>query len=568
MKQARRATVVALLFSACINVLMLATPLYTLQLFDIVVPAGSVETLIVLTMMVGVAIVTLALVELCRDRIVLRTGLWLDHVLGQHILENGLKSDSPPSELRANATAVRQVRALLTSPVMASVLDIPWVPAFLLVLTLLHPWLGLVGLAAALTLLLLALIQGAVTGGAQAESVRAQETADQWMSTISGHAGVAGALGLSPGASAHWERFNRSHVAASYTLGKRTSLMKAAARTVRITAQTALYGLGALLIIRNDLAPGALVASAILLARVVGPLEGLVTSLRSIISAIQAYRRLKRLPADAVVPRVGAGDAEPEGHFRLVDVTVYYPSRKTPSLRGISLELSPGECLGIVGPNGAGKSTLAAVIAGAVQPVAGSADLDGLPIVRWQRCDGNPPVGYMPDEPVLIDGTVYQNITRFRDESLMAAAKSAMRAGVHETLTVLQAGYDTPVGPHGAGLALRERRAVALARAVHGNPRLIVLDEPEIGLDGQSLRRLMRMLEALKRDRIGIVIATQDPRLLELMDQIIVLNGGATQALGPARDIVRQFAASGRGAVSEMGGSTTAAPTPQEVRVH
>lgn len=561
LKQARRAAMVALLFSACINVVMLATPLYTLQLFETVVPSGSVETLVVLTLMVGVAIVTLALVELCRDRIVLRAGLWLDHVLGQHVLENGLKSDSPPHELRANAAAVRQVRALLTSPVMASVLDIPWVPAFLLVLALLHPWLGLVGLAAAGVLLCLSLIQGAVTSGAQAESVRAQETADQWLATIAGHAGAAGALGLTPGASSQWERFNRSHVAASYTLGKRTSLMKAAARTVRISAQTALYGLGALLIIRGDLAPGALVASAILLARVIGPLEGLVTSLRSIISAGQAYGRLKRLPADAAVPQVDTGDAEPEGHFRLVDVTVYYPTRKSPSLRGISIELSPGECLGIVGPNGAGKSTLAAVIAGALQPVSGSADLDGLPIMRWQRCDGSPPVGYMPDEPVLIDGSVYQNITRFRDESLMAAAKSAMRAGVHETLSVLQAGYDTQVGPNGAGLALRERRAVALARAVHGRPRLVVLDEPEIGLDGQSMRRLMRMLEALKQDGIGIVVATQDPRLLALMDKIIVLNGGVAQAIGPAREVVRQFGAS-------AGGVAVVEPARQEPRVH
>ena len=533
----------ALLFSAGINILMLVTPLYTLQLFDTVVPTGSVETLVILTLMVGAAIVTLAIIELCRDRILMRAGLWLDHVLGQHLLENGMKGGLAPAEMRKDATALRQVRNLVTSPTAAGLLDLPWTPAFLVVLAMLHPWLGMVGAAAALILLALTWAQSKFTARAQAESALAIETADRWWATVSAHSGLAGALGLTPGASEQWSRFNRAHLAASYTVCKRTSYAKATARTVRIGAQTMLYCVGALLIIRNELAPGALVASAILLARGIGPLESLVTSFRAASSARQGYARLKALAPDIDVPQVGRTDQSALGRIQLYDATVMYSTRRSPSLRGVSLSLAPGECLGIVGPNGAGKSTLAAVLAGAVVPVSGAADLDGVPISRWQRADGNPPVGYLPDDPALIEGTVHQNIARFRDASLMSVARSAMRAGVHETLAGLPAGYDTQVGAGGSGLALRERRALALARAVHGSPRLVVLDEPELGLDGQSLRKLVRMMEALKTDGIALVVATQDPRLLGLMDQIVVLNGGAVQAIGPAAEVSARFAA-------------------------
>ncbi len=541
LNQARRAALVALLFSAFINLLMLATPLYTLQLFDTVVPSGSVETLVFLTLMVGAAILALCLIELCQDRILMRAGLWLDHVLGQHVLENGLKGNVGTVELRADAAALRQVRSFLMSPTAASLLDVPWTPAFLVALALLHPWLGAVGALAALSLLTLTWLHGVVTARAQTECARASEASDHWWSTVSDQTRIAGALGLSPGAAEHWERFNRANVASGYMLAKRTSLVKAFARTIRKSAQTLLYATGALLIIRGELTPGALVASAILLARGIGPLEGLVTSLRVVVVARQAYSRLKALAPDVQAPQVGRAYDEAVGRITLHDATVCYPGRKTPSLRAVSLTLEPGECLGIVGPNGAGKSTLAALIAGAIVPASGAADLDGAPISRRQRSDGDPPIGYMPDEPILLDGTVHQNIARFREASLMAVAQSAMRAGVHETLVSLQGGYDTHVGSGGSALALRERRAVALARAVHGAPRLVVLDEPEIGLDSQSLRKLVRMLEALKADGVGVVVATQDPRLLGLMDQIVVLASGTIQPIGPARDVSARF---------------------------
>ncbi|MBA4171224.1 MAG: hypothetical protein C0511_00870 [Hyphomicrobium sp.] len=541
LKQVRRALLVAFLFSGCINVLMLATPLYTLQVFETVVPLGSIETLVILTIITAAAIIALALIEMARDTILLRAGLWLDHELGQHIIENGLKLSTPGTELKSDARALEQVKQFLTGGVVTVLFDAPWVPLFLVALALLNPLVGLVAAISAMLLILATMLHAMVTGRLVAESSKAHERSEQWLTTVSGDSQLSGALGLTRGAARQWETFNRAHIVSAYSLGKRTSLIKAFARTVRIGSQIALYGIGAWLVVRGEMTPGALVASAILLARALAPLEQLVSAIRAARSAQVAYRRLRALPADASVPKVGAGSEAPAGRITLSDVTFYHEGRKQPALRSVSLSIAPGECVGIVGPNGSGKSALAAILAGAHVPTMGNADLDGIPISKWQRGEGEPPVGYLTDEPCLIEGTVHQNIARFGEASLLAVAKAATRAGVHETLSGLASGYDTEVGVDGSGLSLRERRAVAFARAVHGSPRLIVLDEPELGLDGGSLRRLMTTLDELKRERIALVIATQDPRLLALTDKMVVLADGAVEASGTPRELARRF---------------------------
>jgi ATP-binding cassette subfamily C exporter for protease/lipase len=209
----------------------------------------------------------------------------------------------------------------------------------------------------------------------------------------------------------------------------------------------------------------------------------------------------------------------------------------------------------VVGQNGSGKSTLLNIMAGALSPTSGIADLDGVQVAKWQRGDQPPPVGFMADEPSLIEGTVAENIARFGESSLLSVANSAIKAGVHETLQGLASGYDTPVGPNGSGLALRERRAVALARAMHGGPRIVVLDEPEIGLDGSSLRRLMAVLKEAKAGGTSLVIATQDPRLLSLCDDLLVLDMGSLRAFGPSTEVTRTLSSQHPPAAADKSGA-------------
>lgn len=537
LKQARRALTIAFLFAGCINVLMLASPLYTLQIFETVVPTASIETLVMLTLMAGAALLVLAVLEICRDRIMLRAGLWLGHVLGQHMLENGLRQDTPASDLRQDARALANVKSFISSNGLSPLFDAPWVPFFIAVLFMLHPKIGMFTAAVALTMLFAALVLAAVTARLQSETQRAVERSEQWWNTLCVNPQLTGALGLARGAASQWELYHRSHVSGAYAVGKRTSFIKSWVRAIRVGSQIGLYGLGAWLVIDNELAPGALVAAVILLSRVLAPLEQMVTMLKPMQQAFAGYRRLKSLPDDAPAVRVVSGGEAAVGRIVMNDVTYYHPTRRQPALKSVTLALEPGEFLGIVGPNGAGKSTLAAVLAGAVVPTGGAAELDGVPVSRWQRGQDAPPVGYLPDEPALVEGTVHENIARFTEETLAAVARSGTRAGVHEILSGLQNGYATQVGPGGQHLALRERRAVALARAVHGHPRLVVLDEPEIGLDGQSLRALVEVLRALKAEGVGIAVATQDPRLLALADKVVLLNQGNVQAFGPAAQV-------------------------------
>lgn len=541
LKQVRWALLATFVFSGCINVLMLATPLYTLQVFETVVPLGSLETLVILTLITGAAILALMLIEMARDMILYRAGLWLDHELGHYMLENGLRRGTAGADMIADARALEQVRSFLASSAVTPLLDTPWIPIFLVALAALNPLVGLVSLCAAALLLIMALLNSALTNKLQQDAARANQRSQDWWMTLAGTSGMTGALGLAKGASAQWELSNRSHIAYSYSHAKRSSILRAIARGVRISAQVALYAIGAWLVVKGDITPGALVASAILLARALAPIEGLVSSLKPARAALAAYRRLKQLPGEALMPRVGGDMSEDKGAVELANVTCYHPGRSLPALRGVSLKIRQGDCLGIVGPNGSGKSTLAAILAGAVVPTSGSADLDAIPIARWQRGEGAAPIGFVPDEPHLYEGSVHQNIARFAEASLMTVARAAIAAGAHETLQGLPAGYETMVGAGGAGLSGRERRAVAFARALFGDPAIIVLDEPETGLDAAGIRALVRVLSQLKAAGKTIVLATHDPKVLSLADRLVLMNAGAVQAAGTAGELRRRL---------------------------
>lgn len=534
LKQVRRALLVAFAFSGCINLLLLATPIYALQIFENVVPLASLESLLVLTAIAASAILACSLLEMARDTVLLRAAYWLDHELGHHILENGLKLATPPATLGQDQRALAQFKSFISTGAAATLLDALWTPIFLLALAVLHPLVGAVALASSLLLLAVSVLHGLATARIGQDHTASGERAERWSAAVAGTGQLAGALGLARGAAEQWERFNRWQVATGYALDKRTAVVKALGRTVRIGSQIALYGIGAWLVVRSELVPGALVASAILLARAQAPIEHIIASMRTARAARDAYGRLRKLPADANVPHVRCGDAGPRGSLCVTGASFSYPQRTTPAVRSVSLRLSPGECLGVTGPGGSGKTTLAALMAGALTPSSGSVDLDGIPIVKWQRGDCEPPLGYLPDEPVLLDGTVHENIARFTETSQISVARAAIRAGVHDTLQSLPQGYDTPVGQHGSGLSLRERRAVSFARAVFGSPRMIVLDEPDNGLDAAGIRQLGKVLQALKQDGVGLVLATQDQRLLALADQVLILDAGAVQSSNAA----------------------------------
>ncbi len=551
-RRSRGALAAAFFFSGGINLLMLAVPIYTLQMFTRVIPSGSMETLVYLTGIVLAALITLALLEIVRDRILLRLGLWLDHALGKALLEGAAHTNHDGERTAESARSLALVRGALVGSAINPLFDAPWIPLFLVVLFLLHPIMGFVALVTATLLGLVAVLQGLTGDELHDQQGKWQSQAEAWWRRLASDAGSIAAAGLSGSALERWQASNVLGLEASYRLGVRSSWLRGFARFVRMAAQVAVFGVGAFLIVRGEMVPGALIAASILMGRALAPIEQSLSAFRLARLAWNALQQLSRQGGESMGDRARPCDEDtaPEGRLQLREVTVYRPGRSRPALRAVDFALEPSVCLGIIGPNGSGKSTLIDVIAGRIPPHAGTAELDGVATALWQARSARVPIGYCGEMPGLIEGTVHENITRFRGHSLHAATRAAKRIGVHDILSDLPQGYETRIDPAHPALSMVEQRAIALARAMHDNPVVLVLDEPEIGLDRLREQRLHAALDTLKREGTTIVIASHQVRFLSLTDRLLVLNGGAVDMFGPSEEVMdRLFGRAEREAV-------------------
>ena len=532
----------AFLFTGVINALLLATPLYSLQVFSTVVPTGSIETLVSLTLMAAGAMLVMSALELIRDRILQKAGLWLDFNLAGFILERWLHaSPGQAIDIRTEAKLVAAIRTYSTGPALQPLFDAPWAPIFLIGLFLLHPLLGLVGLVAAILLTLAALAQALVTEGSQIEAMRAQEQTDAWWQSATADSTRTSGSGIVPIARARWEALAEDSARSAYVLHCRSNAIKIFAKCIRLLSQVAIFAAGTIVVIRNEAGAGVLIASSIMLGRALAPFEQSVALLRLFVAAQAAARQLKALPKPQADEMIDTDGEMPIGRFTLRDVAYAYPGRNALALRGVTIDLGPGESLGIVGPNGSGKSTLAALMAGALEPRSGSVSLDGLASRKWQRGPERSVIGFAGAQPALFEGTVHENIVRFGEYGLISAAQAALKIGVHEILSELPNGYETRISAQGAGLSSREVHAVALARAVHGGPRILVLDDPGAGLDGAAEKRLIGLLAELKKSGVALVIATQQPKFLALTEKVAVLKKGGVEMFGPVADVLRKL---------------------------
>ena len=530
----RRALIVASAFSAGIGVLLLSLPVLALHLMDSIVPAGALGQMGMLAGAMAACLLVLATFQFCRELTLLRTGLWLDHNFGAAVIESGLASRATGEAVRTRIEALGSVRALLTSGGLASLLDLPWALAACGLVYLLHPLLAL-ACAVALGAMTLCLVVSAASG---AGALNNGEEADRWLEAATRDADQIAAQGLAGAVARGWERANRHLVFKRYRQGFRHGFAAATARTLAVAGLAGVMACAAYLAINGNLPPEAIVVTLLLLARALSILEQTIAGWPAVRAARAGWRQLRQLEREAsTVARSGGKAAASAGHIVLANVACRYPTSERQALDGISLDVAPGECIGIIGPQGSGKSALAATIAGAMVPCSGRADIDGKSIAVRQRAMTPRAIGYMSDTPCLLPGTVLGNIAGFTDGAETSVAQAAARAGVHELLAALPRGYDAPIGEGGAGLSMRQRRAVALARAMHGDPAVVVLDEPELGLDELGLARLVAVLERLRHERVGLVLATAEPRLLHLSDRIVLMSAGRIEAVLPSHQV-------------------------------
>ena len=527
------------LFSLAINVLLLVPALYMLQVFDRVLSSRSEETLVMLSVGALLALAMMAALDVLRARLLAACGVALDRWLGPSVLQ-GLLDQTARLGGAEHLNGLRDVgtlRGFLVGAGVIALFDAPWLPLFLALITLFHPLLGAVALAGAGLMLLLAVLNERLTRVPLEQVLAAGRRAGRFIDASTANAETVSALGMQRAVTRRWQALNeaalREQVAASGLGATFSGLTK----FTRQFIQMAMLGVGAYLVIAQHLSAGVMIAATIILGRALAPVEMLVAGWRNLVEVRAAWRRLEKLFATNPPVQAGTALPAPRGELAVERVVYGFPGAARPALRGVSFSLPAGESLGVIGPTAAGKSTLARLIVGVWKPVSGAVRLDGADVSTWQREQLGAHVGYVPQAVGLFAGTVAENIARLSETDAAAVIRAAQSAHTHEMILRLPKGYDTEVGESGAALSPGQRQRIALARALYGEPRLVVLDEPNANLDVEGDDALLRAMNDLKSAGVTVVVIAHRPSLLGSMDKLLVLKDGVAEMFGPRAEI-------------------------------
>ena len=538
----KRAFVHVGVFSLGANVLMLAVPLYMLQLFDRVITTRSSDTLLVLTLMVVVSVLVMAALEAVRGRLTVRIAGWLDREVSGPVLAGAVARAL--RGVRQEAQGLRDlgtVRGFLSGTGVFPLMDAPWVPVFLAVVFLMHPILGWIATSGAAVIFAFAVLNDAVTREALKRAGGAHNKALYDADAAVRNADVIEAMGMLPQVLTRWRRVAGAASAEQRTASDRGGAIASAAKFTRLGLQIAMLGTGAYLAMTQVITPGTMIAASIIMARALAPAEQAIQGWRALVAARAAWERLRELLADSGAEAPATPLPEPEGRLVVDRVTYLPPGQEAPTVKEVSFALAPGEALGLIGPTGAGKTTLVRLVVGSLVPRLGSVRLDGAEMSAWASADRGPHVGYLPQDIELFSGTVRDNIARFTECEADAVLEAATMAGVHELVLGLPQGYDTEIGPGGHGLSGGQRQRIGLARALFGQPKLLVLDEPNANLDARGEQALIEAIATMRAARATIVLIAQRPQVLSQMDKILVLREGAAQAYGPRDEVLAQL---------------------------
>lgn len=532
-------------FSFAINLLMLVPAVYMLQIYDRVLTSRNEVTLYMLTLIMLGLYVLDALLELVRSRVLIRAGTALDLQLGPRLFdasfERYLKSrGANPGRALGDLTNLRQ---FLTGKGMFAFFDSPWTPIYLLVIFLLHPWLGAFASCAVLVLLALAYLNERRTGPLLEEATKAAHSAANYAAGNLRNAEVIEAMGMLPRLRQRWLARQSRFLVLQAEASDRAASIGATTRFFRLALQSAILGLGALLVIDSQVTPGGMIAASILLGRALSPVDLAIGTWRGLVSARGSYERLQALLDGH--PERGAATSlpRPQGDVSVENLVVAAPGSRQPILRGINLHVPAGTIVAVVGPSASGKSTLARVLVGVWSPMSGAARVDGAELHKWNKAELGPWVGYLPQDVELFEGSVAENIARFGELDSERIVQAARKAGVHDMVLRLEQGYDTQIGEGGMVLSAGQRQRVALARAFYGDPALIVLDEPNANLDEAGDAALIDALYAAKEEQRTVFVMTHRLNVLSAVDAVAVLAGGQLRAYGERDAIVKRIPA-------------------------
>lgn len=535
------AIVVVIFISLGVNLLMLASPIFMLQVFDRVLPTGNTNTLVVLIVMAFAAILVLGLLDEVRSRILIQLGAWWEKSISPLVLAGSVSLASERANIGAQPLRdVATVRQFIGGPALIPLMDAPWVPIFVLIVYLIHPWLGHVALAGAVMLFALALANERLTVKRQNQSSAAAALSMRFAESAIQNADAISSMSLLPAFVNRWKRGADDALDANSKVAGISGALTATSKALRLALQVAVLGVGALLVISQDLTAGGMIASSIIMSRALAPVEQSLNSWRSFIGARSAYDRVAAVLKQSAPLQERTSLPTPQG-LLTAERLAYIPSGSTkPIVANVSFQVPPGGSLGIIGPSGSGKSTISRLIVAAIRPTAGKMRLDGADLQDWPTDERGTHFGYMPQDVQLFDATISENIGRLEAKHDTAVVEAAKTTGAHDMILSLPGGYDAVVRDNGRTLSGGQRQRIGLARAFYGSPQVIVLDEPSASLDADGERQVVNAIQTAKERGTTIVLIDHKPRMMQLVDYVMVMREGQIFKFGPKDEILKE----------------------------
>ena len=533
------------LFSLFVNLLMLTGPIYMLQVYDRVLGSRSEETLLALTALLAFLFLMMGILDFARGRILARIGAKFQDRLDRRVFSAMVRKaallpdqDSGVNNLRD----LESVQRLLSAPVLTAFFDMPWTPIFLFAITIFHPWLGALAVVGGSILVAVAILNQVMTKGPVARANIATSRAERMSEQIRQEAEMVRSLGMQHATFERWQELRGASLSETIKSSDLGGGFTATTKTFRLFLQSAMLGLGAYLVLQNEMTPGGMIAGSIMLGRALAPIDLALGQWQLVQRAQQGWKSLASLlslvgeePPRTALPR-------PKARMTVDQVTVIPPGQQQASVRMVSFNVEPGEGVGIIGPSGSGKSTLARAIVGVWRASGGKIRLDGAALEQYEPDVLGQHIGYLPQRVQLFDGTIAQNIARLQagasDEDIV---KAAQKAAAHEMILKLPDGYDTQVSTAGGRLSGGQIQRIGLARAMFGNPVMLVLDEPNSNLDNEGSAALNVAMQHIKADGGAVLIMAHRPSAIQSCEKLLVLDQGMRRAFGPRDEVLREM---------------------------
>ncbi len=528
-------------FSLVINILQLVPTIYMLQLYDRVVPTGNHSTLLMLTLIMMVLFITMGTLEWVRSQILVRVSTRLETLLNERLFKVAYKQSLYSGGQRASSQPLDDLTALrqfMTGNGLFAFFDAPWLPIYIALMFVFHSMYGWMAVGTAILLIIVAIVQEKATSKMLGEANNLAMAGRGLVNKNLRNAEVIESMGMLSNIQKRWLKGTNQVLVLQATASSRAGLISAVSKLIRLSSQSLILAVGAYLVIENEITSGLMIGGSVLLGRALAPIDIVIGSWKGFISARGQYSRLndmlRQIPADPERMTLPV----PEGSFQFEAAVVVPPGAKSAVLKGITLNIAKGDVVGVIGPSGAGKSTFARALLGIWPTANGKIRLDGADVFTWNRDELGPHIGYLPQDIELFEGTISENIARFGNIDPEKVVLAAKMADVHDLILHLPEGYDTVIGATGGNLSGGQRQRVGLARALYGEPRIVVLDEPNSNLDELGETALGNAIQRLKQKQTTVIVITHRNNVLANVDKLLILNDGLVSVYGPKDQVI------------------------------